>query len=78
MTAIFAAIFMINSLGLTYMFQRQVQTAPQSLIERAQEGAAAPVPAPAQAAPAAVPAPAPEAQSVPTPEQTPEQAPEKP
>ncbi|MDF3019161.1 MAG: secG [Steroidobacteraceae bacterium] len=65
MTAIFAAIFMLNSLGLTYMFQRQVQTAPQSLIERAQEGAA--VPAPAQSAPAAVPAPAPapEAQTVP-------------
>jgi len=78
MTAIFAAIFMINSLGLTYMFQRQVQTAPQSLIERAQERAAASVPAPAQPAPAAVPAPAPEAHSVPTPEQNPEQTPEKP
>ena len=78
MTAIFAAIFMLNSLGLTYMFQRQVQTAPQSLIERAQEGAA--VPAPAQTAPAAVPAPAPapEAQAVPTPAQQPEQGPEKP
>jgi preprotein translocase subunit SecG len=78
MTAIFAAIFMLNSLGLTYMFQRQVQTAPQSLIERAQEGAA--VPAPAQSAPAAVPAPAPapEAQTVPTPAQQPEQGPEKP
>ena len=82
MTAIFAAIFMINSLGLTYMFQRQVQTAPQSLIERAQEGAAAP--APVQTAPAAVPAPtpaptpAPEAQTVPAPEQKPVQGPEKP
>jgi preprotein translocase subunit SecG len=78
MTAIFAAIFMLNSLGLTYMFQRQVQTAPQSLIERAQEGAA--VPAPAETAPAAVPAPAPapEAQTVPTPAQQPEQGPEKP
>ncbi len=78
MTAIFAAIFMLNSLGLTYMFQRQVQTAPESLIERAQEGAA--VPAPAQTAPAAVPAPAPapEAQAVPTPAQQPEQGPEKP
>jgi preprotein translocase subunit SecG len=76
MTAIFAAIFMINSLGLTYMFQRQVQTAPESLIERAQEGAA--VPAPAQTAPAAVPAPAPEAQTVPTPEPQPEQGAEKP
>jgi preprotein translocase subunit SecG len=83
MTAIFAAIFMLNSLGLTYMFQRQVQTAPQSLIERAQEGAAVPAPAetaPARPAPAAVPAPAPapEAQTVPTPAQQPEQGPEKP
>lgn len=78
MTAIFAAIFMINSLGLTYMFQRQVQTAPQSLIERAQEGAAVPAPAQTAPAPAAVPAPAPEAQTVPTPEQKPEQVPEKP
>ena len=78
MTAIFAAIFMLNSLGLTYMFQRQVQAAPQSLIEKAQEGAA--VPAPAQTAPAAVPAPAPapEAQAVPTPAQPPEKSPEKP
>ena len=78
MTAIFAAIFMLNSLGLTYMFQRQVQTAPESLLERAQQGAA--TPAPVEAAPAEVPAPAPapEAQTVPTPEPQPEQGPEKP
>lgn len=76
MTAIFAAIFMINSLGLTYMFQRQVQTvAPQSLIDKAQQGAAAPAPAPA---PVTTPAPAPDANAVPTPAQQPEQGPEKP
>src|SRR5215218_1437632 len=76
MTAIFAAIFMINSLGLTYMFQRQVQTvAPQSLIDKAQQGAAAPAPAPA---PAPVTTPAPDANAVPTPAQQPGQGPEKP
>ena len=50
MTAMFAAIFMLNSLGLTYLFQRQVRTAPESLIEKARETAApaaAPAPAPA-------------------------------
>lgn len=76
MTAIFAAIFMINSLGLTYMFQRQVQVAPKSLLEQAQEGAGATVPAPAL--PATVPAPAPDANAVPTPATQPEQGPEKP
>lgn len=77
MTAIFAAIFMLNSLGLTYMFQRQVQTAaPQSLIDKAQQGVAAPAPA---AAPVTTPvAPAPDANAVPTPAQQPEQGPEKP
>src|SRR4029078_3105915 len=71
MTAIFAAIFMINSLGLTYMFQRQVQTAaPQSLIAKAQQGAA--TPAPAAAPPVVTPvAPAPDANAVPTPAQQP-------
>ena len=76
MTAIFAAIFMINSLGLTYAFQRQVQVAPKSLLEQAQEGAGATVPAPA--APATVPAPVPDANAVPTPAAQPEQGPEKP
>ncbi|HEX6637045.1 MAG TPA: preprotein translocase subunit SecG [Steroidobacteraceae bacterium] len=78
MTAIFAAIFMINSLVLTYMFQRQQQVAPQSLLERAQQqGAAAPAPA---TAPATTPAPAPDADAVPTtPAPQPEQpGPEKP
>src|SRR5687767_6755188 len=62
MTAIFAAIFMLNSLGLTYLFQRQVQAAPESLIEKARESA---TPA---AAPAPAPAPPPvDADAVPTP-----------
>ncbi|HEX6638891.1 MAG TPA: preprotein translocase subunit SecG [Steroidobacteraceae bacterium] len=75
MTAIFAAVFMINSLALTYMFQRQQQDAPQSLIERAQQGDAAPAPA----APAITPAPAPDADAVPTtPAPQPEQGPEQP
>jgi preprotein translocase subunit SecG len=72
MTAIFAAIFMLNSLGLTYMFQREVRVAPASLLERAQENAAAP-------APAAAPVPAPvDADAVPTPAAPVEQTPEKP
>ena len=76
MTAIFAAIFMMNSLGLTYMFQRQVQEAPKSLLEQAREGAGAAVPAPSS--PVTVPAPAPDANAVPTPAAQPEQGPEKP
>ena len=76
MTAIFAAIFMINSLWLTYSFQRQAQEAPKSLLEQAQEGAGTAVPAPSL--PATVPAPAPDANAVPTPAAQPEQGPEKP
>ncbi len=74
MTAIFAAVFMLNSLRLTYMFQREVRVAPESLLEQAREGAAAP-------APAAVPAPAPapvDANAVPAPAAQPEPQPEKP
>ena len=75
MTAIFAAIFMLNSLCLTYLFQRDVQAAPESLLEKAREVA------PAAAAPAVVPAPQPapvDANAVPTPSAQPEPAPEKP
>lgn len=76
MTAIFAAVFMINSLVLTYMFQRQQQVAPQSLLERAQQGAAVPAPL---TAPATTPAPAPDADAIPTtPAPQPQQGPEKP
>ena len=34
MTAIFAAIFMINSLCLTYLFQRDARAAPTSLLDQ--------------------------------------------
>ena len=75
MTAIFAAIFMLNSLCLTYLFQREVKAAPESLLEKAREAA------PATAAPAVVPTPQPapvDANAVPTPSVQPEPAPEKP
>src|SRR3954463_7981558 len=47
MTAVFAAIFMINSLCLTYLFQRDARAAPTSLLDKV------PVTAPAQTAPPA-------------------------
>ena len=34
MTAIFAAIFMLNSLCLTYLFQRDARAAPTSLLDQ--------------------------------------------
>jgi preprotein translocase subunit SecG len=81
MTAIFAAVFMINSLCLTYMFQREVRVAPESLLDRVQDNAATPAPAPAAAPPPvdsdAVPV-APPASATPAPAAQPEQAPEKP
>ena len=62
MTAIFAAIFMINSLCLTYLFQRDARTAPTSLLDKVPANntapAAAPAPAPAPFDPNAVPVPA--------------------
>jgi preprotein translocase subunit SecG len=74
MTAIFAAVFMLNSLMLTYLFQREVQVAPESLLAQAREGAAAPsvVPAPAPAPPAI------DANAVPAPATQPEPQPEQP
>lgn len=54
MTAIFAAIFMLNSLCLTYLFQKDAQTRPPSLLDTIQQSQAAPANAPAPA-----PAPAP-------------------
>jgi preprotein translocase subunit SecG len=50
MTAIFAAIFMLNSLALTYMFQRDAQARAPSLLDQAQQ-TATPAPAPAPSAP---------------------------
>ncbi|HTU68432.1 MAG TPA: preprotein translocase subunit SecG [Steroidobacteraceae bacterium] len=46
MTAIFAAIFMLNSLALTYLFQRDAQTRAPSLLDQAQQTAPAPVQVP--------------------------------
>jgi preprotein translocase subunit SecG len=34
MTAVFAAIFMLNSLCLTYLFQRDARAVPSSLLDR--------------------------------------------
>ena len=62
MTAIFAAIFMLNSLCLTYLFQRDARAAPTSLLDQVPVTPAAPVPQPA-AAPAALP----DANAVPVP-----------
>src|SRR5262245_57462457 len=75
MTAIFAAIFMLNSLALTYMFQRDARAAPVSVLDKVPTAA---TPAPAAATPAPAPAPAPiDANAVPVaPAPSPEQ-PEK-
>ena len=62
MTAIFAAIFMINSLCLTYLFQRDARATPASLLDKVPVNntvpAATPAPAPAPIDPNAVPVPA--------------------
>ncbi|MGH8285670.1 MAG: preprotein translocase subunit SecG [Steroidobacteraceae bacterium] len=57
-TALFAAIFMLNSLALAYMGMRTTVTAPESVLDRAAQ--TAPVDsAPPAPAPGSVPAPAP-------------------
>jgi preprotein translocase subunit SecG len=64
MTAIFAAIFMLNSLCLTYLFQRDARTEPTSLLDKVPVSTTAPAKAaPPQTAPA--PAPAADANAVP-------------
>ncbi len=69
MTAIFAAIFMLNSLCLTYLFQRDARAQPASLLDQ--------VPVTEAPAPAA-PAPGIDANAVPVPAEPVEQAPPKP
>jgi preprotein translocase subunit SecG len=59
MTAIFAAIFMLNSLCLTYLFQRDARAQPASLLDKVPVNNAAPVSEPA-------PVPVPDANAVPT------------
>jgi preprotein translocase subunit SecG len=71
MTAIVAAIFMINSLFLTYAFRDQARATPESLLDKVPVGTTAP--APVETAPPvdanAVPVPtAPAEQPAPTPE----------
>ena len=68
MTAIFAAIFMLNSLCLTYLFQRDARAQPASLLDQ--------VPVTEAPAPAA-PAPGIDANAVPVPAEPVEQAPPK-
>jgi len=72
MTAIFAAIFMLNSLCLTYLFQRDARAAPTSLLDKVPVTTTAPTPQPT------APAPMPDANAVPVPAAPAEQAPEKP
>ena len=67
MTAVFAAIFMINSLCLTYLFQRDARAQPESLLDKVPVTA----PAPAPAAPI-------DANAVPAPAAPVEKTPEKP
>src|SRR3954470_21164600 len=74
MTAIFAAIFMLNSLCLTYLFQRDARVQPTSLLDKVPVSSTAPTPAPA---PAPTPAPV-DANAVPVPAAPVEQAPPKP
>src|SRR5688572_31015074 len=71
MTAIFAAIFMLNSLCLTYLFQRAARAQPASLLD--QVPVTETVPAPAQSVPAPI-----DANAVPAPATPPQPAPEKP
>ena len=53
MTAVFAAIFMLNSLCLTYLFQRDARAAPTSLLDQVPVTPAAPAAQPMAPAPAA-------------------------
>jgi preprotein translocase subunit SecG len=59
MTAIFAAIFMLNSLCLTYLFQRDARVQPTSLLDKVPVSTTpAPAPAPPPVDANAVPVPA--------------------
>jgi preprotein translocase subunit SecG len=66
-TAIFAAVFMLNSLLLTYLFQRDVREAKSLLDEVATQSAPAPQSTPAVPVPGAVEAVPGAAQAVPVP-----------
>ncbi len=51
MTAIFAAVFMINSLCLTYLFQRDARAAPESILDKVPVSETVPAPASVTAPP---------------------------
>jgi preprotein translocase subunit SecG len=51
MTAVFAAIFMMNSLCLTYLFQKDARAQAPSLLDKVQQSQTAPAAAPAPTAP---------------------------
>ena len=72
MTAIFAAVFMIVCLCLTYFMQREARARPESLLDQVPVSETAPAPA-APTDPNALPQPA-----TPAPEPAPAPAPEKP
>jgi preprotein translocase subunit SecG len=68
MTAIFAAIFMLNSLCLTYLFRGDVVAAPASDLDRVPALTTAPAPVAPSVDPNAVPLPAPVDPQPPEPE----------
>jgi preprotein translocase subunit SecG len=51
MTAVFAAIFMINSLCLTYLFQQDAKAKPASVLDKLEQSTTTPATAPSPAAP---------------------------
>ena len=67
MTAIFAAIFMLNSLCLTYLFQRDARAQPTSLLDQVPVSAPAAAPAPPPVDANAVPVPAAPVEEAPPP-----------
>src|SRR2546425_12984856 len=69
-TAIFAAVFMINSLALAYMGTREPTERPKTLLDQAAtpEGTTAPAPTPGIGAPPAAQPPAPAVPAPPAPE----------
>jgi preprotein translocase subunit SecG len=81
MTAIFAVVFMINSLALTATFRQRTVAAPESLLDQVEQKPAtqAPAPTPAPVDADAVPtAPQSQPQSEPQPQPQPEKAPGNP
>src|SRR5687768_3756311 len=72
MTAVFAAIFMLNSLCLTYLFQKDAQAKAPSLLDQVQQSTTTPATSPPPAAPPV------DENSLPAPSQPAQPGPEKP